>query len=97
MSLFPACNLPVPTLLSLEEGSMGIGSEALKLGAKAAACVVFPAAAPAIIFSEVAARAVRFAVQSDGGDAESAREAESTARGILGAGSLSERLFGGRD
>ena len=70
---------------------MGFLKEAAKLGLKAGACVVIPAAAPTIIFSEVAKKAVRVAVQSDGGDKEDAKQAEKTAGLILGAGTLFDK------
>ena len=63
---------------------MGLFSTVAKVGV----CVIFPPAAPAIVFSEVAARAVGVAMRTDGGDEDDAKEAERTARGILGAASL---------
>lgn len=70
---------------------MSAGKEITKAALKVGACLVCPAAAPAIVFSEIAKKAVRVAVQSGGGNSDDAKEAEKTAGAILGAGSLLSR------
>lgn len=50
---------------------------------------VIPAAAPTIIFTEVASRAGRAVVNEAGGDGE---QTERTFRAILGAGSVAGKL-----